>query len=465
MGDEHQTHSRDRDGAAAPPTPSHPSSAGPRHRMEEEERPLPSGRIKIVQPLKLRDFSLLWAGMTVSMLGDGIYFVAIAWQVLRLSNAPTALSAVGVAWTLPQVVFLLIGGVVSDRLDRRTILLASDVVRGLAIGALGLLSLSGTLELWHIVALVAVYGAGEAFFMPAFGAIVPDIVPQDLLVEANALDQFVRPVAFRLLGPALGGLLVAVWGPGEAFLIDGASFALSAVCVLLMRSQRRAVASSRASVRSEIVQGFAFVRSQTWLWGTLAAAAVAQLCFAGPLQVLLPLLVRQNIGGGAGDYGFILAIGGVGSIMASLTVSQQGLPRRQITFMYLNWAVGTFVISYYAIAEEVWEAMLTSLVIGASFTTGLIVWGTIMHRLVPPELLGRVSSFDWLVSTSLTPLSFALTGPVALALGNKATIALAGVLGGVSVLAFLALPGLRGAEASGAHLASARVNGESDAAP
>jgi MFS family permease len=460
MGDERRTHSRGGDAAAAPTTP-----RGPRHRMEEEEGPLPSGRIKIVQPLKLRDFSLLWAGMTVSMLGDGIYFVAIAWQVLRLSNAPTALSAVGVAWTLPQVVFLLVGGVVSDRLDRRTILLASDVVRGLAIGALGLLSVSGTLELWHIVALVAVYGAGEAFFMPAFGAIVPDIVPQDLLVEANALDQFVRPVAFRLLGPALGGLLVALWGPGEAFLIDGASFALSAVCVLLMRSQRRPVARPGTSVRSEIVQGFAFVRSQTWLWGTLAAAAVAQLCFAGPLQVLLPLLVRQNIGGGAGAYGFILAIGGVGSIMASLTVSQHGLPRRQITFMYLNWAVGTFVISYYAIAEQVWEAMLTSLVIGASFTTGLIVWGTIMHRLVPAELLGRVSSFDWLVSTSLTPVSFALTGPVALALGNKATIAVAGVLGGVAVLAFLALPGLRGAESSGAHLASARVSGESDAAP
>jgi hypothetical protein len=458
MGDERQTHSGDGAAAADPPAP-----RGPRHRIEEEES-LTTGRLKIVQPLKLRDFSLLWAGMTVSMLGDGIYFVAIAWQVLRLSNAPTALSAVGVAWTLPQVVFLLLGGVVSDRLERRTILLASDVVRGLAIGGLGLLSVSGAIELWHIVVLVAVYGAGEAFFMPAFGAIVPDIVPQNLLVEANALDQFVRPVAFRLLGPALGGLLVATYGAGEAFLVDAASFGLSAGCVLLMRSQRRSAASRRASALSEIVQGFAFVRAQTWLWGTLAAAAVAQLCFVGPLQVLLPLLVRENIGGGAGAYGLILAIGGVGSILASVTVSQRGLPRRQLTFMYLNWAVGTFVISYYAITDTVWEAMLASLVIGACFTTGLIVWGTMMHRLVPAELLGRVSSFDWLVSTGLTPVSYALAGPVALALGNEATLALAGVLGGVSVLAFLRLPGLRASEVSGAHLAAAGLNDESDAA-
>jgi len=439
----------------------------PRHRIEDDEGlgGRLGGRLKIVQPLKLRDFSLLWAGMTVSMLGDGIYFVAIAWQVLRLSNAPTALSAVGVAWTIPQVVFLLIGGVVSDRLDRRTILLASDIVRGVAIGALGLLSVSGNIELWQIVVLVAVYGAGEAFFMPAFGAIVPDIVPQNLLVEANALDQFVRPAAFRMVGPALGGLLVALWGPGEAFLIDAATFGLSAVCILLMRPQRRAVTTSSTSVLSEIAEGFAFVRSRTWLWGTLAAAAVAQLCFVGPLQVLLPLLVRENIGGGAGAYGLILAIGGVGSILASVTVSQQGLPRRQLTFMYLNWSVGTFVISYYAVATEVWEAMLASLVIGATFTTGLIVWGTLMHRLVPAELLGRVSSFDWLVSTGLTPVSFALAGPVALVLGNEATLALAGVLGGVAILAFLVLPGLRAGEVSATHLAGKGINDGSDVAP
>ena len=462
MGDEGPIRTDD---GGAEPTPS--AGHTPRHRIEDHEDLSGGlgGRLKIVQPLRLRDFSLLWAGMTVSMLGDGIYFVAIAWQVLRLSNAPTALSAVGVAWTIPQVVFLLVGGVVSDRLERRTILLASDIVRGVAIGGLGLLSVSGNIELWHILVLVAVYGAGEAFFMPAFGAIVPDIVPQNLLVEANALDQFVRPVAFRLVGPALGGLLVAFWGPGQAFLIDSASFVLSALCLLLMRPQRRAAATSHTSVLSEIAEGFSFVRSRTWLWGTLAAAAIAQLCFVGPLQVLLPLIVRENIGGGAGAYGFILAIGGVGSILASITVSQQGLPRRQLTFMYFNWSVGTFVISYYAIATEVWEAMLASLVIGATFTTGLIVWGTLMHRLVPPELLGRVSSFDWLVSTGLTPVSFALAGPVALVLGNEATLALAGVLGGVAVLAFLALPGLRNTEISAAHLATGNLNGESDAAP
>ena len=418
-----------------------------------------SRTIQLLQPLKLRDFSLLWAGMTISMLGDGVYFVAIAWQVLRISNSPAALSAVGVAWTAPQVVFLLVGGVISDRVDRRAVMFMADVVRIAALGGLGALSLSGSLELWHVIALVAVYGAGEAFFMPAFGAIVPEIVPKDLLVQANSLDQFVRPVAFRLLGPALGGLMVATWGPGRAFLLDAATFAVSAACILLMRARPRAPGrdgSSLASLKAEVVEGFGFVRSQRWLWGTLAASAIAQLCFAGPLQVLVPVVVKDNIGGGAGAYGLILAVGGVGSILASLAIGQQGLPKREVTFMYLNWTVGTFVIAYYAVSVDVWQAMLASLAIGATFTTGLIVWGTLMHRLVPTELMGRVSSLDWLVSISLTPVSFALAGPLALAIGTEATLAGAGVLGGLSVLAFMFLPGLRDIERAGEHSAPGR---------
>jgi len=421
----------------------------------------------LLSPLKLRDFSLLWVGMTISLLGDGLYFVAIAWQVIRLSNVPTALSAVGVAWTVPQVLFLLIGGVVSDRVDRRAVMIGADIVRAAAIGALGFLSVTGVIELWHIFVLVAIYGAGDAFFMPAFGAIVPDIVPQNLLVEANSLDQFVRPIAFRLLGPAIGGLMVATWGSGRAFLIDAGSFLVSALCVALIRHRPRALSAGakQSSVVTEIKEGFSFVRSHTWLWGTLMAAAIALLCFSGPLQVLVPFIVKENIGGDAGDYGLILAVGGVGSIVASLAIGQGGLPRRNVTFMYLNWSRGTFVIAYYAIAGATWQAMLASVTIGATFTAGLIVWGTLVHKLVPPELLGRVSSLDWLVSTSLTPLSFALTGPIAQAIGNEATLAGAGVLGGFSVLAFLLLPGLRDIEERGEHSADEPARSRSKREP
>ena len=147
----------------------------------------------IFAPLRHRDFRLLWSGMTVSLLGDGIFIVALAWQVYELSDAATALSLVGLAMTIPNVLFLLIGGVVSDRFDRRRVLLAADLIRGLAVAAMGVLSLNGTIELWHLMGLAALYGGGTAFFGPAFDAIVPDLVASDLLIQANSLDQFVRP--------------------------------------------------------------------------------------------------------------------------------------------------------------------------------------------------------------------------------------------------------------------------------
>ena len=132
--------------------------------------------MKLLRPLRERDFALLWAGMTISLLGDGIFLVAEAWQVYDLDNDPLALSLVGTAWTLGMVAFLLTGGLISDRADRRQVLILADLVRAAALVGMGVLSITGAIEIWHLVVLAALMGIGEAFFGPAFGAIVPDIV-------------------------------------------------------------------------------------------------------------------------------------------------------------------------------------------------------------------------------------------------------------------------------------------------
>jgi MFS family permease len=155
-------------------------------------------RFKILRPLSIRDFALLWTGMSVSMVGDGVTYVALAWQVYELWNVPTAMSIVGVAWTLPMLVFLLIGGVVSDRFERRRVMILSDVVRGLSVATMGVLAITGRIELWHIFVLIAIYGSGESFFWPSFGAIVPDLVPRGLLVEANSLEEALRRLLAEL---------------------------------------------------------------------------------------------------------------------------------------------------------------------------------------------------------------------------------------------------------------------------
>jgi MFS family permease len=403
-------------------------------------------RVRLLAPLRHRDFRLLWSGMCVSLLGDGVFLVAMAWQVYALSNAPAALALVGVAMTVPTIVFLLLGGVVSDRLDRRRIMLGADAARGLAVGLMAALSLTGALALWHVVALVAVYGAGQAFFSPAFDAIVPEVLPPEELAQANSLDQFVRPIALRLAGPAIGGVLISVLGAGSAFALDAVSFAVSAGALLAMTPGRRLEPSEHASVMADIGVGLRYIRAHVWLWATFASAAIAYLLFMGPAEVLLPYIVKNDLHGSAADLGIVFAAGGVGSVGCAVVLGQRGLPRRDITFMYLTWTLATFAIAGYGLATAVWQLMIASLAFNALETAGTIVWATAKQRHVPAALLGRVSSLDWLISIGLLPLSFALTGPVTGAIGAQATLIGAGVIGGVVTFAALLLPGMRALE-------------------
>ena len=416
------------------------------HGYEGLDRAGGFSRARMLAPLRLRDFRLLWSGMCVSLLGDGVFIVAMAWQVYALSNTPTALAMVGIAMTVPTIAFLVLGGVMSDRFDRRRLMLAADVTRGLAVAVIAVLSITGALELWHMFVLVAIFGAGTAFFGPAFDAIVPDVLPPSLLAQANSLDQFVRPIALRLAGPAVGGLLIDGVGVGWAFALNAGTFAVSAVALLAMAPPVRTARAGSGSVGSDMRAGFAYVRRHVWLWGTFASAAVAYLLFMGPAEVLVPYIVKNALHGSAADLGLVFAAGGVGSVGCAVMMGQRGLPRRDITFMYIAWTLATVAIAGYGLATAIWQLMLASLALNALETAGTIVWATAKQRHVPAELLGRVSSVDWLISIGLLPLSFALTGPVSGAIGAQTTLIAGGVLGGIVTFAALLLPGMRAVE-------------------
>jgi MFS family permease len=422
--------------------------------------------VKLLRPLRERDFALLWTGMTVSLLGDGIFVVAMAWQVYDLDNDPVALSIVGTSWTLGMAAFLLTGGVVTDRVDRRRVLIAADLVRAAAILAAGVLSLTGAIAVWQLVAISVFIGIGAAFFGPAFGAIVPEVVAAEHLVQANALDQLVRQSAARLAGPALGGLVVAAFGAGSAFLIDAATFLLSAVCVAAMAVRPTPVERAGSAV-AEIREGLAYVRREPWLWATIVSAGLALLFFLGPVEVLLPFVVRNDLHAGAGGYGAVLAATGVGAVVTSLALSQTGLPRRYLTFMYAAWAVETLPLLAYAFGTALWQLVLAAVVSGACMSAGMVVWGTLMSTRVPAELRGRVHSLDWFVSIGLTPVSFALTGPVSAAIGIDATLMLAAIAPAVATAALFVVAGLRRDEerypdaAAGAPAAAAAAGGGS----
>jgi MFS family permease len=409
-----------------------------------------AGRIGALRPLRHRDFALMWAGLSASLIGDGVYIVAIAWQAYELSGTPAALSAVGFAWTLPTVLFLLAGGVVSDRRERRRIMLAADLLRAAVVAAVAVLSLTGALEMWQLVALVAVYGVGDALFHPASIAIVPMLVPADEVMHANALEQLVRPLALRFAGPALGGAIVATGGAGVGFGFDAATFAVSAACLAGMRPLPPPPSTAARTLREalrEAREGLAYVRAHAWLWATLAAAALGVFAYYGPLQVLLPYRIKNELGLGAGTFGAVLAAGGLARVGAALAMGQRGLPRRHVMVMYLCWSGATATVAGYAYATESWTLMLIAAGSGILETIGALTWGTLMQTLVPGRLLGRVSSVDLMISIGLVPLSFALAGPLAEALGTRTVLVGAGALGALAIAVFLLVPGVRDPEA------------------
>jgi DHA3 family tetracycline resistance protein-like MFS transporter len=386
--------------------------------------------------------------MTISLIGDGIFLIAIAWESYSLWNAPAALSIVGIGMTIPTIAFLLIGGVVSDRRDRRLVMAWADGLRAVAVAFLAVLVLMGALRFWELVVLVAVYGVGTAFFMPAFDAILPELLPKSDLPAANALDQFVRPLAMRLIGPVVGGALVAA-STGLAFAIDAASFAACLVAVLVMpRRAGRNVEVQTSSVAA-LKEGLRFVRQRVWLWGTLLSAAISYLVFLGPAEVLLPYLVKNELHASAGTLGLVLAAGGVGALGGAAFMGHRGHPRRDVTVMYMTWTIATLAIAGYGIANAAWQLMLVCLVFNALEAAGTIVWATIKQHHVPGSMLGRVSSLDWLISIGLLPLSFALTAPVAAVFGARATLVGAAVLGAAVTLGGFFLPGMRAIERTG----------------
>jgi DHA3 family tetracycline resistance protein-like MFS transporter len=405
--------------------------------------------VRILQPLRERDFALLTGGSAISLIGDGFFHVALAWQVYQISNVPTAMSFVGVAATLPLVIFILIGGTFSDRYDRRRLMIGADLLRGLAIGAMGVMSIAGMLELWHIAVMMAIVGLGDAFFNPAATAIVPDLLPEDKLPQANAISGVLRRLMVSIVGPALAGFMIAIFGPGQAFVIDGLTFLVSAAAVYAIRARPHVRPKADLGVRQtlhDIGEGLSYVRGRPWIWATLLSAMFSLLVFVGPVQVLVPFLVKNRLGLGPEALGTIFAVGGVGSILMAVAIGQLGLPRRRITVMYVSWTLGIGVMAIYGVMDSLWQALLVAAFSHSMFELGQVIWTTMLQQLVPRNLLGRVSSVDWLVSIGLVPLSFALTGPASDLLGPGTTMVYGALAGAVITILLILVPGVRDPE-------------------
>jgi DHA3 family tetracycline resistance protein-like MFS transporter len=381
------------------------------HLLQSVRHPSALLQIKLLRSLGHRPFALLWTGQTISRMGDSLHHIALTWFLVQTTGSAAALSTLFVALFLPNIIFLLIGGVAVDRFPRLQVMLLSDVLRGLLITVVAVLAYSGRLEVWHLYILAVVFGFVDAFFQPAYVAAVPEITPPELLPSANSLTSL-SGRAITVIGPIIGATLVGLGGTSFAFAIDALSFFLSAACLLPLRGVMRGrpkKASGHSMVR-EAREGIRAVFTSPWLWVTIAIFSLVNVTQSGPLSIALPLLIKETLRGDVAVLGWFASVQALGAVLMAIWLGRYTRLRRRGPLAYGATLVGGLMTAMIGLQVGLAGLLIAGFVVGASITLFGLIWVNTLQELVPPELLGRVSSVDQLGSFALLPLGFALTG-------------------------------------------------------
>jgi DHA3 family tetracycline resistance protein-like MFS transporter len=405
-------------------------------------------RIPLLRAFGGRSFTLLWSGQTASRIGDILYQVALAWWVLQATGSATAMGLVLVCAYSPMLLFLLIGGAAVDRLPRMKVMLVSDLARGALVSGLAVLAALGTLQIWEVYLAALLFGGMDAFFHPAYTALVPDLVPLADLPSANSLTSM-GAQAGRILGPPIGAALMAVGGAPLAFGLNAASFFISAACLwplLGLPTAGSADTAVRNSILTDVRAGIRFVRGTPWLWISIVMYALSNMALVGPYSVVMPALVRQHLHADVGTLGLLYGMFPIGYVLGGLWAARRGPLRQRGLQMYGGLLLAGLMLGAFGLAVPVLVLALAAIINGASLEVGSLVWTNLLQERVPRAMLGRVSSIDNLGSLALMPVWLSVAGWASDWLGPAPVFLLGGGLAALLGILGLIHPAIRNLE-------------------
>jgi MFS family permease len=368
----------------------------------------------VTGPLRLPAFRFLFWARAISYVGTYLAPIAVAFAILDNGGGATAVGVSFAAWTLAQVAMLSFGGVVGDRVPRRTVMIGSDIASTAVRATMGVLLVSGHAEIWQLIALQACGGAAVAFYSPASYGLVREVVPEDQLQQANGLLAIARYAAFPL-GAAIGGSIVALIGPGTALLVDAGTYAASAL--LLSQINVTSIARASASFFQELRDGWSAFVEQTWVWVLVLYVSLYFLITYAPFFVLGPYVAKHTMDG-ARSWAFVVTGEGVGALLGGVA-GLRWRPRQPMVttgLLLMVTAAQDLILAFHPTT-----ALLTLTATGAgfAFALGSVVWDTTLQRKVAPEKLARVASYGWMGAMVFLPAGYALAGPIAMAIGLK----------------------------------------------
>jgi MFS family permease len=396
-------------------------------------------------PLRAHSFRYLFLGRTTSFIGNAFANVALAFAVLDLTGSKADLGFVLAARSIPQVLFLLVGGIWADRLPRHRVMVASNVASGLSQGAIAVLLLTGQAEVWHIAVLAAVNGLVSAFFFPAAIGIVPQTVPQAMLQPANAILRLGSNASW-IAGAAVGGLVVGLTSPGVGIAVDSATFFLGALFISMIRLPP-GLRMEASNFLAELKEGWREFIGRTWLWVIVLQFGFCNAITVGTEGVLGPAIAKDQLGGAAA-WGLILTAQSLGLIAGGLILLRLR-PRRLLLAATLGFLLTIPFLLGLSLPVSVLALIVLAAIAGIGIETFGILWDTTMQQEIPQEKLSRVSSYDALGSFVLIPLGVAIVGPVSEVIGTRDTILCAAAISLTATLAVLLVRDVRTIERRG----------------
>ena len=361
-----------------------------------------------------RDFMLLWFGKIISQLGDKFYGIALAWWILKKTNNPAAMGLFLLVSILPGILVGLFSGALTDRWNRKAILVTTDILRGLLVSAASLLALADALEVWHVFVTGFLLSVVTAFFEPAIQAIIPEIVPEESLKKANGMSQIVGGFC-TVLGPMLGAVTAGAFGLGWAFMANGASYFLSALMTCFVRTAHKPrEAGKKPKLLREIREGVRFIQRNKRITFVMKAIALAHV-FMGCLTVSLPFLAARIGNGGVGALGALEMMMGLGLVAGSLVIILKGKAKQTAKSLILLLAAAGLSFLAIGILQfldvlALWAYMCVMTAIGALIAGASVYWQTLLQVNTPDDMTGRVFGISTLTANISLPIANALFG-------------------------------------------------------
>lgn len=389
------------------------------------------------------NFFSIWIGQTISLVGDFLYMIALMWWVLEKTGSTAAMATVAICSSLPAIILGPFAGTYVDRVDKRKLLILMDLGRGVLITVPGVLYFLNQLQVWHIFVIAAFLSSMSTFFNPALATFIPVIVNKEQLVRANSMSQMSSNLS-GIIGPALGGALVALFGAGTVMFLDALSFFVSVIAIFLVRVKVEQVFHSEERKRflQELLDGLNFIRKESGVLGLVVLISILNF-FVAPVGVLIPLMVKKILRMGAEGFGVLGSSISVGMVLGSLFLGMIGGVRRKGTFIMIGIVVAGSFLALFGISESFWTSifLLGGCGFGVSFANILVP--VVFQTRIPHEKQGRIFGTLGTISGGLRPVSLALVGVMGGLLHLQMIVFLSGVLVALGGLSGFLIPGIK----------------------